>query len=76
MPILRRQIRREIRQTTPSALSDSARRGSIDDSRLITFVDLAGNVVGVITQPDVDVRSSAPRPRAPLGVITLPRVEP
>lgn len=76
MPILRRQIRREIRQTTPAALARSARRGSLDDSRLITFVDLAGNVVGVITQPEVDVRSTAPKTRAPLGVITLPRLEP
>jgi hypothetical protein len=76
MPILRRQIRREIRQTTPTALARSARCGSIDDSRLLTFTDLAGNVVGVVTQPEVDVRSTAPKTRAPFGILSLPRIEP
>ena len=75
MPTLR-QIRKQIRQTTPAALADSARCGSLDDFRLLTFSDLSGNVVGVITQPEVDVRSSAPKTRAPLGILTLPRVEP
>jgi hypothetical protein len=75
MPTLR-QLRRQIRQTTPTALARSARRGSLDDSRLLTFVDLAGNVVGVITQPEVEPRSTAPKTRAPLGIISLPRIEP
>jgi hypothetical protein len=78
MPILRRQIRRQIRQSTPTALARTARRGSLDDSRLLTFMDLAGNVVGVVThtQPDVEVRATGPKSRAPLGIITLPRIEP
>ena len=71
MPTLRRQIR----QTTPAALARTARRGSIDDSRLLTFVDLAGNVVGVVTQPEVDVRSAPPKTRAPLGILSVPRIE-
>jgi len=85
MPILRRQIRKQIRQSTPAALANSARRGSLDDFRLLTFTDLSGNVVGVIThetalgsfaQPEAEVRSTAPKTRAPLGIITLPRIEP
>ena len=76
MPTLRRQIRKQIRQSTPAALANSARRGSLDDFRLLTFTDLSGNVVGVITQPEVDVRATAPKARAPLGIITLPRIEP
>ena len=76
MPTLRRQIRRQIRQSTPAALADTARCGSLDDFRLLTFSDLSGNVVGVITQPEANVRSTAPKPRAPLGIITLPRIEP
>jgi hypothetical protein len=76
MPILRRQIRRDSRQSTPTALARSARRGSLDDSRILTFIDLSGNVVGVVTQPEVDTRSTAPRVRAPLGILTLPRIEP
>jgi hypothetical protein len=75
MPTLR-QLRRQIRQTTPTALARTARRGSLDDSRLLTFVDLAGNVVGVITQPEAEPRSTAPKTRAPLGIISLPRIEP
>ena len=52
--------------------------GSLDDSRLLTFIDLAGNVVGVVThtQPEVEVRATGPKSRAPLGIITLPRIEP
>jgi hypothetical protein len=76
MPTTLRQLRRQIRQTTPTALARTARRGSLDDSRLLTFVDLAGNVVGVITQPEPEPRSTAPKTRAPLGILTLPRIEP
>jgi hypothetical protein len=76
MPILRRQVRRDSRQSTPTALARTARRGSLDDSRILTFIDLSGNVVGVVTQPEVDTRSTAPRVRAPLGILTLPRIEP
>jgi hypothetical protein len=76
MALLRRQIRRDSRQSTPTALARSARRGSLDDSRLLTFIDLSGNVVGVVTQPEVDTRSTAPRVRAPLGILTFPRIEP
>ena len=76
MPTLRRQIRRQIRQSTPTALARTARRGSLDDSRILTFIDLSGNVVGVVTQPEVDTRSTAPKIRAPLGILTLPRIEP
>jgi len=76
MTTLRRQIRQQIRQSTPAALARTARRGSLDDSRLLTFMDFAGNVVGVVTQPEVDVRESGPKTRAPLGIITLPRIEP
>lgn len=76
MPILRRHIRRDSRQSTPTALARTARRGSLDDSRILTFIDLSGNVVGVVTQPDVDTRSTAPKVRAPLGILTLPRIEP
>lgn len=76
MSILRRQIRRESRESTPTALARTARRGSLDDSRILTFIDLSGNVVGVVTQPEVDTRSTAPKTRAPLGIITLPRIEP
>jgi hypothetical protein len=47
-----------------------------DQARILTFVDLSGNVVGVVTQPEVDTRSTAPKPRAPLGILTLPRIEP
>ena len=76
MALLRRQIKRDSRQSTPTALARTARRGSLDDSRILTFVDLSGNVVGVVTHPEVDTRSNAPKQRAPLGIITLPRVEP
>ena len=76
MSILRRQIKRDSRQSTPTALARTARRGSLDDSRILTFIDLSGNVVGVVTQPEVDTRSAAPKTRAPLGIITLPRIEP
>jgi hypothetical protein len=76
MPILRRQLRRDSRHSTPTALARTARRGSIDDSRILTFIDLSGNVVGVVTQPEVESRSTAPIQRAPLGIITLPRIEP
>jgi hypothetical protein len=76
MALLKRQIRRDSRQSTPTALARSARRGSIDDSRILTFIDLSGNVVGVVTQPEVDTRSSTPKVRAPLGILTLPRIEP
>jgi hypothetical protein len=76
MPTTLRQLRRQIRQTTPTALARTARRGSLDDSRLLTFVDLAGNVVGVITQPEAEPRAAAPKARAPLGILTLPRIEP
>jgi hypothetical protein len=76
MALLRRQIRRDSRQSTPTALARSARRGSLDDSRILTFIDLSGNVVGVVTQPEADTRSTAPRVRAPLGILTLPRIEP
>jgi hypothetical protein len=76
MALLRRQIKRDSRQSTPTALARSARRGSLDDSRILTFIDLAGNVVGVVTQPEVDTRSTAPIRRAPLGILTLPRIEP
>ena len=76
MSILRRQIKRDSRQSTPTALARTARRGSLDDSRILTFIDLSGNVVGVVTQPEVDTRSTAPKTRAPLGIITLPRIEP
>jgi hypothetical protein len=72
MSILRRQIRRDSRQSTPTALARTARRGS----RILTFIDLSGNVVGVVTQPEVDTRSTAPKTRAPLGILTLPRIEP
>jgi len=75
MPTLR-QIRKQIRQTTPAALADTARRGSLDDFRLLTFTDLSGNIVGVITQPEVNLRSTSRKTSAPLGIITLPRVEP
>ena len=75
MPLLRRQIKRDSRQSTPTALARTARRGSLDDSRILTFIDLSGNVVGVVTQhPDVEVRSDAPKTRAPLGILTLPRI--
>ena len=75
MPLLRRQIKRDSRQSTPTALARTARRGSLDDSRILTFIDLSGNVVGVVTQqPEAEVRSTAPKPRAPLGILTLPRV--
>ena len=76
MSIMRRQIRRDSRQSTPTALARTARRGSLDDSRILTFIDLSGNVVGVVTQPEVDTRSTAPKVRAPLGILTLPRIEP
>jgi len=76
MALLRRQIKRDSRQSTPTALARSARRGSLDDSRILTFIDLAGNVVGVLTQPEVDTGSTAPKRRAPLGILTLPRIEP
>ena len=76
MPLLRRQIRRDSRQSTPGALALSARRGSLDDSRILTFTDLSGNVVGVVTQPEVETRVAAPKARAPLGILTLPRIEP
>ena len=76
MSILRRQIRRDSRQSTPTALARTARRGSLDDSRILTFIDLSGNVVGVVTQPEVDTRANAPRVRAPLGILTLPRIQP
>ena len=67
MALLRRQIKRDSRQSTPTAL---------DDSRILTFIDLSGNVVGVVTQPEVDTRFTAPKRRAPLGILTLPRIEP
>ena len=76
MALLRRQIRRDSRHSTPGALALSARRGSLDDSRLLTFIDLSGNVVGVVTQPEVETRVVAAKTRAPLGVLTLPRIEP
>ena len=76
MALLRRQLRRDSRQSTPTALARSARRGSLDDSRILTFTDLSGNVVGVVTQPEVDTRTTAPKTRAPLGILTLPRIEP
>jgi hypothetical protein len=76
MPLLRRQIRRDSRQSTPAALARSARCGSLDDSRILTFIDLSGNVVGVVTQPEVETRATAPKTRAPLGILTLPRIEP
>ena len=76
MSIMRRQIRRDSRQSTPTALARTARRGSLDDSRILTFIDLAGNVVGVVTQPEVETRSATPKTRAPLGILTLPRIEP
>jgi hypothetical protein len=77
MALLRRQIRRDSRQSTPGALALSARRGSLDDSRILTFSDLSGNVVGVVThQPEVEPRVVAPKTRAPLGILTLPRIEP
>jgi hypothetical protein len=76
MALLRRQIRRDSRQSTPGALALSARRGSLDDSRILTFMDLSGNVVGVVTQPEVETRAVGPKPRAPLGILTLPRIEP
>lgn len=76
MALLKRQIRRDSRHSTPAALATSARRGSLDDSRILTFTDLSGNVVGVVTQPEVDSRAATPKPRAPLGILTLPRVQP
>jgi hypothetical protein len=76
MALLRRQIKRDSRQSTPTALARSARRGSLDDSRILTFTDLSGNVVGVVTHPEVDNRLTAPKRRAPLGILTLPRLEP
>jgi hypothetical protein len=76
MATLRRQVRRDSRQSTPAALASTARRGSLDDSRILTFIDLSGNVVGVVTQPEVDTGASAPRVRAPLGILTLPRIQP
>ena len=76
MALLRRQLRRDSRQSTPTALARTARRGSLDDSRILTFTDLSGNVVGVVTQPEVDTRTTAPKTRAPLGILTLPRIEP
>jgi hypothetical protein len=76
MATLRRQIRRDSRQSTPTALASTARRGSLDDSRILTFIDLSGNVVGVVTQPEVDTRANAPKVRAPLGILTLPRIQP
>ena len=76
MPILRRQIRRDSKLSTPTALARTARCGSLDDSRILTFIDLSGNVVGVVTQPEVEARSTAQKARAPLGVLTLPRIEP
>jgi hypothetical protein len=76
MSLLRRQIKRDARQSTPTALARTARRGSLDDSRILTFIDLSGNVVGVVTQPEVETRSTAPKVRAPLGILTLPRIEP
>ena len=76
MALMRRQIRRDSRHSTPGALALSARRGSLDDSRILTFIDLSGNVVGVVTQPEVETRSVAPKTRAPLGILTLPRIEP
>ena len=76
MSILRRQLRRDSRESTPAALARTARRGSLDDSRILTFIDLSGNVVGVVTQPEVETRSTAPIRRAPLGILTLPRIDP
>jgi hypothetical protein len=76
MALLRRQIKRDSRSSTPTALARTARRGSLDDSRLLTFTDLSGNIVGVVTQPEIETRSTAPRPRAPLGILSLPRIEP
>lgn len=76
MAIMRRQTRRDSRESTPTALARTARRGSLDDSRILTFINLSGNVVGVVTQPEVDSRSTAPKTRAPLGILTLPRIEP
>jgi hypothetical protein len=73
MPLLRRQIRRDARHSTPAALARTARRGSLDDSRILTFTDLTGHVVGVVTQSEPEARSAAPAPRAPLGILTLPR---
>jgi hypothetical protein len=73
---MRRQTRRDSRQSTPTALARTARRGSLDDSRILTFIDLSGNIVGVVTQPEVDCRSTTPKSRAPLGILTLPRIEP
>jgi len=76
MALQKRQIRRDSRHSTPTALARIARRGSLDDSRILTFIDLSGNVVGVVTQPEVDTRSTAPKTRAPLGILTLPRIQP
>ena len=77
MALMRRQIRRDSRYSTPGALALSARRGSLDDSRILTFIDLSGNVVGVVThQPEIEPCSTAPKTRAPLGILTLPRIQP
>jgi CBS domain-containing protein len=45
----------------------------VNDPRILTFTDLEGHLVGVVTQADVDDRPAAPRKRAPLGIITYPR---
>ncbi len=52
----------------------TARRGSLDDARLMTFVDLRGNVVGVLTQPESYSRTPSPKPIAPLGIISRPHI--
>ena len=69
-----RTLRRRNRQTTPTALAMTARQGSLDDARLMTFVDLRGNVVGVLTQPEVYSRPPSPKPIAPLGIISRPHI--
>jgi hypothetical protein len=55
-------------------LARTARQGSLDDARLMTFVDLRGNVVGVLTQPEVYSRPAPPKPIAPMGIISRPQV--
>ena len=40
------------------------------------LVNSPHQIVGVVTQPEVDTRSTAPIRRAPLGILTLPRIEP
>jgi hypothetical protein len=69
---IQRLLRRQNRLTTPAALARTARCGSLDDARIMTFVDLRGTLVGVLTRPE-PIAVAAPQARAPLGIITRPQ---